>query len=332
VIADTRSNDSLAAQEAERLMAAERVDVLFGCWTSACRKAVKPIVERHRNLLFYNVQYEGMEQSEHILYTGATPNQQIVPGTHWALENFGKRLFLVGSDYVFPRAANRIIRDIAGVSNGEVLAERYRPLGDNDWAAVIEEIRRLKPDVVLSTINGDSNTPFFHALREAGLANMPVFSFSLAEAELQAMGPECFHPRHYGVWGYFQSLPGEANARFVASFRTRYGASRVVSDPMVASYSALKLWANTVREVGATDQEVINLALLRQSVPGPAGIVAVDAVTRHTWRPVLIGLARNNGQYELLHASETLVRPAPFMSHRSQTEWLKLVEGINPTQ
>lgn len=328
VITDGKSDWNTFAREAERLIVEEQVSVLFACWTSACRKAVLPVVEKHEHLMFYPVQYEGLEQSPHILYTGAAPNQQIIPGARWALDTFGKRIYLVGSDYIFPRAANILIRDLVSAAGGNIVAERYRPLGSTDFATIGAEIERLKPDVVLNTINGDSNLAFFQQLAEIRLQHIPVVSFSVAEAELQAWGNAATHPYHYAVWGYFQSLPGEANQRFVRQFKARFGAARVTSDPIEASYSGLYLWANAVRELGSVAPLEVNRAIGRQSVPGPSGEVAVDAATRHIWRRVRIGQAQSNGQFTILETSPLPVRPAPYPPYRSQPDWQHIVDGL----
>lgn len=186
VVADGKSDLKVFAAEAERLIEQDHVSVLFGCWTSACRKAVKAVVEKHEHLLLYPVQYEGMEQSAHILYTGAAPNQQIVPGTRWATRKFGARVYLIGTDYVFPRTANIIIGDLINASEGKILGERYLPLGGTDVAEIIQDIARKKPDVVLNTLNGDSNAAFFAALVKAGLSDLPLVSFSVEESGMQA--------------------------------------------------------------------------------------------------------------------------------------------------
>ena len=161
IISDGKSNWSHFAKEAERLIVEEKVSVIFGCWTSACRKTIKPIIEKHNHLLFYPIQYEGLEQSPNIIYTGATPNQQIIPAVKWAFENLGKKFFLIGSDYIFPRTANFIIKDQLKILGGEVLGEEYVSLGSTQFEKTIEKIRQTKPDVILNTINGDSNIAFF---------------------------------------------------------------------------------------------------------------------------------------------------------------------------
>lgn len=328
VVADGRSDSAVFATEAERLIGSEHVSALFACWTSACRKAVKPVVETHRHLMFYPLQYEGLEQSPVIYYTGSAPNQQIIPGTDWALDTLGTRVYLLGSEYLFPYAANFIIRDLVKANSGIVLAERYRPLGASDFETIIDEIRALKPDVILNTVNGDSNTHFFRALHEAGLGSMPVMSFSVAEEGLKAIQSEFFHPNHYAVWSYFQSLPGEANQRFVASFQRRYGADRVTSDPVEAAYVGVRLWAQAVREAGTADPKLVNRAMLLQSTAAPSGITAIDRGTRHLWKQVHIGKARQDGQFELVWQSRDALRPNPFPDYRPHSEWQRLMTEL----
>ena len=328
VIADGRSDNAVFAAETERLIVNNKVSALFACWTSACRKAVKPVVEKHRNLMFYPLQYEGLEQSPVIYYTGSAPNQQIIPGTRWALDTLGKRVYLLGSDYIFPRTANLIICDLVKANGGTVLAERYRPLGDADFGAVIAEIRALKPDVVLNTINGDSNTHFFRALHEAGLGALPVVSFSLDEESLQAIGPHAFHPNHYAVWSYFQSIPDDANQRFVSAFKKRYGADRVTTDPIEATYVGVRLWAQAVRDAGSDEPKQVNRAMLQQSMAAPSGIAAVDRGTRHLWKQVRIGKARRDGQFELVWNSGEALHPDPFPDYRSHLEWQQMTASL----
>lgn len=326
VVADGKSDSNVFAAEAERLISEEKISALFACWTSACRKAVKPVVERHRHLLFYPLQYEGLEQSPNIIYTGSAPNQQIVPGTRWAVQKFGPRIYLVGSDYVFPRTANIIIRDLVAATGGEILAERYVPLGDSSVAEIIADIRRKKPDVVLNTLNGDSNAAFFSGLLDAGLATQPLVSFSVAEGEMQAWGGDRLD-QHYGVWSYFQSLPQAENQRFVAAWQTRFGVSQPTSDPVEAAYVGVLLWAQTVRDVGSSEPGRVNPALLRQTIRSPSGIAAVDAQTRHLWKALRIGKVRPGGQFEQVTASNELLRPAPWPHYRSREAWDTLIRA-----
>ncbi|MEL6546690.1 MAG: urea ABC transporter substrate-binding protein, partial [Myxococcota bacterium] len=244
VIADGKSDWPTFAKEAQRLISEENVSVIFGCWTSASRKTVKPVFERLDHLLFYPVQYEGLEQSPNIVYTGAAPNQQIIPAVKWSFDNLGKKFFLVGSDYVFPRTANAIIRDQLAALGGEIVGEEYLLLGSKDVQSVVDAVVAAKPDVILNTINGDSNVAFYKALRKAGVSpkDVPSMSFSIAEPELQSMNVSSMIGE-YTAWNYFQSAKGDANASFVRKFKEKYGADRVTSDPLEAAYFGVHLWA-----------------------------------------------------------------------------------------
>ncbi|MBI3222536.1 MAG: ABC transporter substrate-binding protein [Nitrosomonadales bacterium] len=311
-VVDCRSDAAYCAQQAERLIVEEKVSALFGCWTSVCRKAVKPIVEKHRHLLFYPLQYEGLEQSHDIVYTGAAPNQQLIPMVNWALQNYGKRAYLIGSDYVFPRVAHQTAKKLLLAHDGKLVAERYVPLGERDFSALARDIAAQHPDFVLNTLNGDSNQHFFRALHQAGVRaeDIPVFSTSIAETELAAIGPELV-AGHYAAWNYFQSLPGEENRAFVEAFRRRFGQQRVLDDPMEASYIGMRLWVNAQRSAGTLDMATVKMALGQQTLAAPEGIVAVDADTRHLWKPVRIGRARADGQFEIVWESGHGIKPAP---------------------
>lgn len=325
VLADGQSDPAIFAREAERLITKEKVSVLFACWTSACRKAVKPVVEQHNHLMFYPVQHEGMEQSPHIIYTGSAPNQQMLPGTRWAIETFGKQVYLVGSDYIFPRTANLIIRDLISANKGTVVAERYLPLGSTSMDALVADIQRQAPSVVLSTLNGHSNQAFFDALLAAGLQDIPLMSFSVAEPEMKAWGGNRLS-QHFAVWDYFQSTAGQANEKFVAAFKRRQGQDASTSAPIKASYIGVYLWANTVQEIERTEPAYVNgPTLLRQSIAGPGGISAIDPDTRHLWKPVRIGQVQNDGQFKEVYVSKHPIRPAPWPKYRSREAWQALI-------
>lgn len=329
VVADCRSDSVYCAQQAEKLIVQDKVQALFGCWTSACRKAVKPVVEKHRHLLFYPVQYEGLEQSPDIVYAGAAPNQQIIPMALWAMQQRGRRFYLFGSDYVFPRTANLMVKDVLLAQGGQLLGERYVPLGDSDMAAAVQDIARLRPDFVLNTLNGDSNRHFFRALHDAGISaeQVPVFSTSIAEVELAAMGPSLV-AGHYAAWNYFQGVDTPENRTFVARFKRRFGEQRVLDDPMEASYVGAQLWLNSVRELGSSDLALVKSVLPHQSVLAPGGMLAVDYGTGHLWKTVRIGQAQPDGQFRIVWQSAGAVRPAPFPFYRSRAEWLEVQQSL----
>lgn len=325
VVADGASDWRRFSSEADWLISKEHVPVIFGCWTSACRKAVKLVVEKHNNLLFYPLQHEGLEQSPNIVYTGAAPNQQIVPSIQWALENLGKRVYLVGSGYIFPRTANMIIKDLLNQYQIKVLGESYLPLGSTNVETVINDIRKLNPDLILNTINGDTNIAFFTALQE--LDKTTVLSYSIAEPEVKRIGTELL-VGHYAIWNYFQSISDAENVKFVAAFKQRFGQDRLVNDPMAAAYTGVYLWAQSVRTAGSTAPVNVRAVLGQQSLKAPEGIVSIDATSQHLWRTVRIGRVQENGQFKIVWSTETPVRPVPFPSYRSKDEWLKRIDTI----
>lgn len=329
VVVDGRSDWSTFAEEAERLIVEEKVSVVFGCWTSASRKTVKPVFEKHDHLLFYPVQYEGLEQSKNIIYTGAAPNQQIIPAIKWCFDNLGSRFFLVGSDYVFPRTANEIIKDILTVLEGEVVGEEYILLGSDDVDEVVQKIIETQPDVILNTINGDSNIYFFRKLSDAGItsAKIPTMSFSIAEDELRVLGAEHM-VGNYASWNYFQSLEIDENREFVQRFKERYGRHRVTDDPMEAGYFGVKLWAQAVREAGTDDVSKVRKAVKNQSYSAPEGMVYVDTENNHVWKTVRIGIIREDGQFDIVWSSEKPVRPIPYPAYRSKSQWDKFLQDL----
>lgn len=329
IVVDGRSDAGTFAREAERLISRERVVTVFGCWTSASRKTVKPVFEKHDHLLVYPVQYEGLEESPNIVYTGAAPNQQIIPAVKWSFDHLGRRVFLVGSDYVFPRTANAIIRDQVTAMRGAIVGEAYLLLGSREVGPVVEKIRRARPDVILNTINGDTNVHFFRALRAAGITpgTTPTMSFSFAEHELKSLQARDM-AGDYATLSYFQSVATEKNRRFVERFRTRYGAGRVTADPIEAGYFGVYLWAQAVADAGRTDVGAIRKAFKRQSFDAPGGMVYVEPENQHTWKIVRIGKIRDDGQFDIVWTSEKPVRPVPYPVYRSRDEWGAFLDGL----
>jgi len=317
IIADGASDDATFAAEAQRLITVEKVAVVFGCWTSASRKSVKPIFEKYHSLLFYPVQYEGLEQSPNIIYTGATPNQQIIPAISWAAQHLGKRLYLIGSDYVYPHIANRIITMQASMLGLTIVGESYLPLGSTHVNSVINKIKASGADVVINTINGDSNISFFHAFTQAGLtaATMPVMSFSLGESELAAMANSSDMSGHFAAWSYFQSIKSPQNRQFIQALRSRYGQDIPISDPMEAAYFGVHLWAQTVHANASTDISAMLTALEVQTIDAPEGIVAIDLDSHHTWRPMRIGQITAQQGFDIVWSSAHAIHPEPYPFH-----------------
>jgi urea transport system substrate-binding protein len=330
IVADGKSDWPTFAKESRRLITDEKVCAVFGCWTSASRKTVRPIFEELGGLLFYPVQYEGLEQSPNIVYLGAAPNQQIIPAVKWAFDNLGsRRFYLVGSDYVFPRAANAVIGDQVRALGAHVVGEDYIPLGRTDVQGMVDQIVAAKPDVILNTINGDTNLAFFRALRAAGISPkvIPTISFSIGESELPSLNPSAC-AGDYAVWNYFQSLDDSRNSTFVDAFRKRYGAERVVSDPMEAAYCAVNLWAQAVEDAGTENTDAVRKTILDQSMAAPEGVILIDPETQHAWRPVRVGRIRADGQFDIVWDSHRPVRPQPFPLSRTPAEWELFLDNL----
>jgi urea transport system substrate-binding protein len=333
VVADGRSDWPTFAREAERLIKVEKVSVIFGCWTSASRKSVKPVVEREAHLLIYPMAYEGLEQSPNIVYTGAAPNQQVIPAVSWCYETLkARKFFLIGSDYVWPHCVNEIIKDQLKALGAECVGESYVLFGTDEVGNSVEAIKKAKPDVIISTVVGDSNGPFYEQLHAAGIPpqKTPVLSFSIAEDELRKL-PLRDMVGDYAAWDYFQSIDRPENREFVKRFKAKNGADRVTSDVIEAAYNSVYLWAQAVNEAESEEVAYVIKSLRRQSRNAPEGIVSVDDATQHTWRPVYVGQIRADGQFDLVRSYEKPVRPIPYPNSRSHAEWDAFLNGLYKT-
>ncbi|MDG4859933.1 urea ABC transporter substrate-binding protein [Streptomyces sp. T-3] len=329
VVVDGRSDWPTFAAGAERLISRDKVPVVFGCYTSASRKSVVPVFERHRHLLMYPTFYEGMEASPYVVYTGGTPNQFISPGVKWLLENRGRDIFLIGSDYVFPRASNAFISDQIDYLGGRVVGEEYLPLGSRDVAGAVRRIVAARPSAVLSTLVGDTNVPFFRELRRAGVTprTIPTLSVVLSESELPSLDPERMAGDHIAL-NYFQSIRSRANDRFVRGYKRRFGAAQGVADPMEAAYNAVHLWAEAVRKAGSAEPAAVRRAVGGLQFQGPSGRVYVDEENHHAWKTARIGRIRPDGQVDVVWTSEALLRPVPYGVYRTRRQWEDLLQEL----
>jgi len=321
VIEDGASNWPNFAEKAKKLLQQDKVATVFGCWTSASRKAVLPVFEENNGLLWYPVQYEGMEASPNIFYTGAAPNQQIVPAVEWLLKNKGKKFFLLGSDYVFPRTANKIIKAQVTASGGEVLAEEYTPLGHTDFSTVVNKIIAAKPDVVFNSLNGDSNVAFFKQLKDAGITSkdLTTLSVSVAEEEIRGIGAANMQG-HLVSWNYYQTTDTPENKEFVKNYKAKYGADRVTDDPIEAAYDAVYLWAASVNKAGSTDVAKVKEAAKGIEFKAPEGLVKIEGENQHIWKPVRIGEVTEDGLIKEIWSTEKTVKPDPFLK---SYDWAK---------
>jgi len=311
VVVDPASNWPLFAEKARELLEKDKVDVVFGCWTSVSRKSVLPVFEELNGLLFYPVQYEGEESSRNVFYTGAAPNQQAIPAVDYMRSQGIERWVLAGTDYVYPRTTNKILEAYLkqnGVSGDDIMIS-YTPFGHSDWQSIVARIRQFgsqgKKTAVISTINGDANVPFYKELANQGIEarDIPVIAFSVGEEELSGIdtGPLV---GHLAAWNYFMSVETDANFDFIDEWLAFIGDDdRVTNDPMEAHYIGFNLWVKAVEKAGSTDSSAVQDAIIGLSVPNLSGGTATMLPNHHITKPVLIGEIQDDGQF--LVVSET---------------------------
>jgi urea transport system substrate-binding protein len=324
IVEDGASDWPTFNEKAKKLIDQDKVATVFGCWTSASRKAVLPTFESKNHMLWYPVQYEGQECSKNIFYTGAAPNQQIEPSVDWLLKNKGKDFFLVGSDYVFPRTANTIIKAQLAAKGGNTVGEDYIPLGGTEVTPIISKIKQALPNggVIYNSLNGDSNVAFFKQLQGAGMGpdKYPSMSVSIAEEEVKAIGVE-YLKGHFAAWNYFQTVENPVNEKFVAAFKKKYGDDRVVNDPMEAAYIMVYLWKQAVEKAGTfEDLEKVRNAAYGQVIDAPEGPGVTMEPNHHISKYVRIGEVRDDGLFNIVFATEKPVVPVPWNQFVTETK------------
>jgi urea transport system substrate-binding protein len=315
---DGASQPMVFAQKAQQLIERDKVAVVFGGWTSSSRKAMIPVFEARNILLFYPVQYEGKECSPNVLYAGSAPNQQAMPAIEWLLQNKGQRFYLIGSDYIYPRSTNQQIRSILH-GRGQIVGEKYLPLGSRDVAAVIADIKSQLPNggIIINTLNGDSNVSFFQSLSAQGLdaaQGYTIMSFSISEEEVAAIGVNTMRGS-YASWSFFQSLTNPGAKAFNTAFHNTYGAHRVTNDPSEAAYTMVMLWAAAVERADSTDTEQVRKALIGLRYQAPQGHVEVHP-NLHLSKRSLIGEVQADGQFRVVHDDGVII-PQPWGSTAS---------------
>ena len=330
VVVDPASNWPLFAEKARQLLAKDKVAVVFGCWTSVSRKSVLPVFKELNGLLFYPVQYEGEELERNVFYTGAAPNQQAIPAVEYLMSKDGgeaKRFVLLGTDYVYPRTTNKILRAFLkskGVSDADIM-EEYTPFGHSDYQTIIAKIKKFssegKKTAVVSTINGDSNVPFYKELGNAGLkaTDVPVVAFSVGEEELRGVDTKPL-VGHLAAWNYFMSLKNPQNEKFVKMYKEWAvknklpNASTVVTnDPMEATYVGIHMWKQAVEKAKSTDVDKVIPAVGGQSFAAPSGYtLKMDETNHHLWKPVMIGEIKADGQFNVVWKTKGPIRAQPW--------------------
>ena len=331
VVVDPASNWPLFAERAKQLITQDKVAVVFGCWTSVSRKSVLPVFEETNSLLFYPVQYEGEELSKNVFYTGAAPNQQAIPAVEYLMSKDGggaKRFVLLGTDYVYPRTTNKILRaflNSKGIGDADIL-EEYTPFGHADYQSIIAKIKRFasegKKTAVVSTINGDSNVPFYKELGNQGLkaTDVPVVAFSVGEEELRGVDTKPL-VGHLAAWNYFMSLKNPSNDEFTKKWAAYAKAKNIAghkdrpltNDPMEATYIGIHMWKQAVEKAKSTDTDKVIAAMAGQTFKAPSGIVSkMDEKNHHLHKSVFIGEVKADGQFNVVWKTPGPVRAQPW--------------------
>lgn len=331
VVVDPASNWDLFAEKAKELIVKEKCAVTFGCWTSVSRKSVLPVFESNNALLFYPVQYEGEEQSLNVFYTAASPNQQLVPAAEYMMSEEGggyKKFYLLGTDYVFPRTANKVLKAFLkskGVPDENIM-EEYTPFHHQDYQTIVGKVKKFAAGgkaCILSTINGDSNVPFYKEFANQGLtsADCPIMAFSVAEDELRAMDVPPL-VGHLACWNYYMSIDTPANKKFVADFKMFCkkmnlpgGSERVTDDPIEAAYYGVYVWKKAVEKAGSFEVDKVRAAVYGMEFDAPGGKKMMDPKNQHTLKPVLIGEIKKDGQFKIVWKTPGLVKPDSYSSY-----------------
>jgi len=342
VVADGKSDPDVFAQETERLLDEDKVSVIFGCWTSASRKAVRDVfLRRKEGLLFYPVQYEGIEESPRIVYLGPTPNQQLLPAIDFLTRPVGagglgkKRLYFVGSDYVFPRVTYGILKDqvkLREKDGVEIVGATFLPLGSDQTMLAVAGIKRGNPDVIINAINGGTNVQFFRDLRDpksgVSAAEVPTLSLSITENEVRGLNPSALEGDYIAA-SYFQTIDRPQSREFVRKLRARFETSPVATDPSAAAYTGVHLWANGVTKAGTTDATAVREALRGIEIEGVRTRVRIDPENLHAWLPARIGRIRADGLVDVIAGagSEKPLPPLPYLPTRGKQEWETFLHG-----
>ena len=316
VVVDPASNWPLFAEKARELIQKEKVDAVFGCWTSVSRKSVLPVFEELNSLLFYPVQYEGEESSKNVFYTGAAPNQQAIPAVDYLMNDLGvKRWVLAGTDYVYPRTTNKILEaylKAKGVAAEDIMIN-YTPFGHSDWHTIVADIKKFgaagKKTAVVSTINGDANVPFYKELGNQGVSaeEIPVIAFSVGEEELSGIDTKPL-VGHLAAWNYFMSVDAEVNDSFIEAWQGfTKDDNRVSNDPMEAHYIGFNMWVEAVKKAGSTEADAVQDAIIGITVPNLSGGFSAMMPNHHVTKPVLIGEIQDDGQFEIVWETSGLV-------------------------
>ncbi|MDP3515031.1 MAG: urea ABC transporter substrate-binding protein [Sulfuritalea sp.] len=312
VVADGASDWPTFAEKTKQLLQRDKVAAIVGCYTSASRKAVLPVLKQSKGLLYYPTYYEGQEEDKHVIYTSQEATQSVISAIEWMAKQQGKTFFLVGSDYIYPRTCNKIAKPTVARLGGKVVGEEYAPLGHTEFSSIINKIKAAKPDWIYSTVVGGSNVAFYKQLKAAGLdgGKQKLLSTVVSENEIDGIGKENA-VGYYACMGYFQSIKSPENEKFVKAIKAKYGQDRVVGDPMECAYNSVYLWKMAVEKAKSFDVDKVTAASSGIEFSAPEGKVTVHKTNHHVSKKVRIGRARADGQFDIVHESG-VIEPNPF--------------------
>ena len=312
VVEDGASDWPTFAEKAKKLLERDKVAAVFGCYTSASRKAVLPVFEKSKGLLYYPTYYEGLEQSPNIMYTAQEATQSVIAAVNWLAANKGKNFYLIGSDYIWPRTTNKIAKPTIAKAGAKVVGEDYFPLGHIEFGSAINKIKASGATVVLSTVVGGSNVAFYKQMKASGidLKKVTILALAVSEEEVSGIGAENVEGG-LTCMGYFQSLNNPANQKFVNAFKAKYGAKRVTGDTLACAYTSVYLWKMAVEKAKSFDVEKVVAASSGLEIDAPEGKVKFHATNHHLWKHARIGEFQKDGQVKMLYESP-LIEPNPF--------------------
>ncbi|MFO1351357.1 MAG: urea ABC transporter substrate-binding protein [Gammaproteobacteria bacterium] len=312
IVEDGASDWPTFAEKAKKLLLKDKVPAVFGCYTSASRKAVLPVFQQNNGLLYYPTYYEGQEMSKNVIYTAQEATQSVIAAIEWLAQNKGKKFFLVGSDYIYPRTCNKIAKPTIKRVGGETLGEEYAPLGHTEFSSIINKIKAAKPDCIYSTVVGGSNVAFYKQLNAAGLSGdkQTLLSTVVSENEIDGIGKENA-VGYYACMGYFQSQQNPTNEKFVKAIKAKYGENRVVGDPMECGYTGVYFWKLACEKAQSFDVDKVVAASSELELDAPEGKIKLHKDNHHTWKHARIGRARADGQFDIVYES-ALLEPNPF--------------------
>lgn len=313
MVEDGASENAVFAEKAAKLLQSDKVAAIVGCYTSSSRKAVLPVLNRVKGLLYYPTYYEGQEEDSQVIYMSQEATQSVIPAMEWLIREKGKSIYLVGSDYIYPRTCNKIAKPTIAKAGGKVLGEEYAPLGQTDFSSIITKIKAAKPDCIYSTVVGGSNVAFYKQLRAAGFDNskQTLISTLVTENEIDGIGKDNAAGT-YSCMGYYQSIKSPVNEKFVKAFKAKYGQNRSIGDPMECAYNSVYMWKMGVEKAKTFDPDKVIAASADLELIAPEGIVRVDHTNHHVWKKVRIGRARSDGQFDIVWESPELIKPNPF--------------------